>query len=201
MSNVMINLISEQTVPVLQFIKEFPPMDKYIFVTTDEMEEKKKTDSLINALNLSENQFKKILVNGESLKDTEKKLDDFYQNEINDDDKIYINVTPGTKLMAMATYKVFSRYENVKIFYIPFKLKVLKQIHPERKQNDKNLSYQIKLDEYLTIYGIKIESKRTPLYDFETSKKCFDLYLKGELTNILDRLRDLRNSNKNMRKN
>ena len=194
MASIMINLISEQTIPVLQFIREFNEMDRYVFVTTSEMEEKKKTDSLKKALQFTKNNFYKIIVDAESLKDVEQKLEEFYQNEIQDEDKIFINITTGTKLMAMATYKVFSKYDNVKLFYIPINSKVLKQIYPERKYNDKTLTYKIKLDEYLTVYGIEILNKHTPLYDFNVAKKCLELYL--EYNFITDELRKLRNSDK-----
>ena len=191
MRKIMINLISEQTIPIFQFIKELPDMDKYVFITTDEMEEKRKTNSITNAANINNKKIVKIKVNPESLKDVEEKLSGFYNEFIEDDDKIFINVTTGTKLMAMAIYKIFSKYENVKIFYIPLKSKLLKQIHPEKKHNDMNLTYSISLKEYLEVYGINILNKKFPLYDFKTAQLCFELFIENKFSSFLPKLHSI----------
>lgn len=158
MRNILISLTSDQTIPNVLFIKEKPPFDKYIFISTEKMEAKKITNGILQAcgINLSNTELYQIIkVIEDSLEDIEIKLK---QLEFEDTDKITVNLTGGTKIMSIGVYNFFKE-KGAEIFYLPLGRNIYQKIYPVVNVKEFALSYRISLQEYLTAYGINIVNK------------------------------------------
>ena len=72
MPRTLISLISEQTLPNVLFIKQFGPFDRYIFLTTKEMEEAKRTDDVIKTCKIEG--AEKVVTDAEKIWDVMERL-------------------------------------------------------------------------------------------------------------------------------
>lgn len=184
----LISLISEQTLPNVLFAKEKGAFDRYVFITTQEMENKQKTNSIIRSLELPSST---IVVKKQVLEDSIQNIQDKIKEiDFDDNEEIIINLTGGNKIMAIAVHNYFIN-KNPKIFYIPYPKNSILQIHPEVRQKESILQYRVSLSEYLITYGINFNLKGTALKEFNFTKtllnnRRFD-------ANIIGKLRDFSN--------
>lgn len=151
----LISLTSNQTLPNVLFAKEQKDWDRYIFVSTELMESRQKTEHILQVLELDRNASNVIIkqVQEDSLEDISQKLKSI---EFQDNEEITINLTGGTKVMAIGVYNFFIR-KSCKVFYIPFPKNEIIQIFPEVQQKTKALAYRINLEDYLKGYDVKID--------------------------------------------
>lgn len=159
--HIHICLISEQTIPNILGLLQFQPVDKIIFITTEQMNKKQKREAILNTLKLknifAEEEY--INVNQDCFEDCLMQLSNML---FKDDDEITINITGGNKLMSIAAYKVFSsdRYKNTKIIYMPFPKNEFNIIFPVSSECNEPIKCKMrfKIDEYITAYGLKINN-------------------------------------------
>lgn len=157
MANTLLSLIGEQNAPNVILIRDkaFAGMDRYVFITTVEMEQKRRLDHLLMALNLPTNRYQKIVVRADDLLDVREKLETLYTD--NPHDQYYINLTGGTKMMSIGVFAFFSQAQiKAKIFYIPVGQQVFWQIHPSTEYKMRLLKASIDLSTYLTCYGVDL---------------------------------------------
>jgi hypothetical protein len=150
----LISLTSAQTLPNILFAKEQSDWDRYIFISTELMEEQHKTEHILQVLGIepdNENVIIKEVIE-DSLEDIAQKLSEI---EFQDSEEITINLTGGTKVMAIGVYNFFIR-KSCKVFYIPFPKNKIVQIFPEVKQKTSTLEYRINLEDYLKSYDVRI---------------------------------------------
>jgi len=198
MANILVSLVSDQTIPNVLFIKERHDIDKYLFVSTEEMERKGKYDCIIRAAGLQgHNARQRLIVVGDSLYDVRSKLAAL---DYDDDDRFYVNLTGGTKIMSIGVYNFF-RDISSEIFYIPGGKNLSKKIFPVVKHRQQALKYRLSVAEYLTCYGIDILNPttvnsliRTP--DETAAWYRFFLGLSEDQLRTLDRLRRFRSKKK-----
>lgn len=191
MAKIFITLVSEQTIPNLQYIKEFPTFDQYIFISTVKMEDKAKSLNIINASQLSKEICEIKVVSEENyidIRNTLAKLSIDYMDEIS------VNCTLGTKVMSIALFDFFRSYPNAKIYYTPIGSNRFKTIISD--EINEIFTYNVTIQEYLACYGIRIISSSTPLYDFNSSKifKSYFEKLNSFQFQIIDRLRIYRDT-------
>ncbi|MCC5943480.1 MAG: DUF1887 family protein [Bernardetiaceae bacterium] len=151
----LISLTSAQTLPNVLFAKSGTKQwDRYIFVSTDFMEGQHKTEHILQVLGLDRNAPNVIIkqVLEDSLEDISLKLSNI---EFHDDEEITVNLTGGTKIMAIGVYNFFVR-KSCKMFYIPFPKNEIVQVFPEIKSKVQVLDYRVNLLEYLQTYDVKV---------------------------------------------
>jgi len=165
MKQISVNLISDQTLPNLLLIKELRPMDMYVLITTSEMEQKHKSDHLILASGIESSSFKKVVVQEDSITDIQEKLKQALP--IEDSTRYIINLTGGTKMMAIGVQQFFHN-RKCEMFYIPIGKNIYRQIFPEVQHCDTPIQYRATIDEYLKSYGIDIQSKMETLVKEES---------------------------------
>lgn len=201
MSQVLVSLVSKQTIPNVLFIKEMEgklseKIEKYVFITTELMEKKEKTDSIISAAHIPREKTRIIKVIEDSIEDIENQLRNFAKNELHDNDKCIVNLTGGTKIMSIGIYTFFKERESI-IYYLPIGKNIYKQIFPLKKQKDNVLDYRISLDDYLTSYGIHSPYRNELLKEKEYTRKFYRAFLQDDLDpEIIERLRKERNRKK-----
>jgi len=186
----LVSLVSDQTIPNVELIKEFDDISKYLFIYTPQKTRQLKW--IIEATNLSEDIIDKIEVNAFDIADIEKKL-----NAFNFDEAEYIvNITGGTKLMILVVQEFFKNI-GAKIFYITGQNKEFIKVFPSIGKRKYALKSSLTLREYLTSYGFEYKNT-SPSKDKAQSKRLFDFFIdakKEELIKLIEPIRLMRGRN------
>ncbi len=206
--NLAVVLVSDQTIPNVVYLKNLlnygEGFDKILLVTTQKMEEKGKSDAILKAVGeefLYNKKHKKIFVDQNMLFDVKEKLAGYFNGT--NFDKVFVNLTGGTKIMALGAYMFFERMNNAYMVYLPIGKTAYKQIKPlgkDGKAVDVPIEYRMDVDAYLDALGVEHEySKPTNL---ELAKYIFDRYMENddifkELTKILRWYREGKDKNGN----
>jgi len=192
---VLISLVSEQTIPNVILIKEKQEIHRYLFISTEKMEKKKKVEAIIKGASIEHFKIDTIVVKEDNLYDIEEKLK---QSDLKDDEEFIINLTGGTKLMSIGIYNFFKERKS-EIIYIPIGKNIYKIIVPKTKNNKKDIEYRLSLKEYLSSNGV--EFKIGDIYkDKNFTDNFFDLYTKENIINNITKIREFRNGKKIKRK-
>ena len=182
---ILVCLVSEQTIPNVQFIKWYFSQNQkeieILFISTEEMERKEKTNHIENTLVSFRDSFEIDVITTDE-NDMDKVLESlrcyFLEKQFED---IIVNITGGTKLMSLAAYQFFIQLENAKIFYQPIG-KPLQQLYPEMKKYD--IFEILSLEEFLTAHGISFSFDNNCVKDWDFNKTVFDLIVKDNHTLI-----------------
>lgn len=173
MKTVIVNLVSDQTIPSLQFVKRYrEESNDYLFLTTPLMNKKGVTDNIIKACNFTEEDDIQILeISATSYLEIKKALDNssIYQSY---QDRFIVNLTGGTKIMALACLDYF-RPLNAEIKYISYE-NTIHNISPSPFLSGQDIEKAIELDEYLTAYGFNIKSKGSTSKSKDYTLKFFN---------------------------
>lgn len=185
-----ITLISEQTIPNLQYIKEFDQFDVYIFLSTDKMEASNKSHHIQMASNIPKDKLQIIVISEESYKDIIGKLEKL---QFGENDQIVINCTLGTKIMSIALFDFFRNNKNAQIFYTPINTNKYIRIPDESVIH--NFEYNIPITEYFTCYGISVARTHNPLFPSKRSEDFLEKFLEFSDSDfrLVDNMRDFRN--------
>ena len=169
MKNILISLVSDQTVPNILAIHHFKP-DELLFLSTDEMERKEKVDAIINTLSRldlnAKDKSTKVIVCEDSILDCHKKLEGWIEGK--EDFEFIVNLTGGTKIMSISAYEFFKDYSS-KMIYIPIPKNEFIIPFP-KKSPGKPVKLQLRLNvtQYLTAYGLNIINEgRLKVYEEE----------------------------------
>lgn len=160
MKSILISLISDQTVPNILAIHHFRP-EELLFISTNDMERKKRCEAIIKtlkALGLNyEGRSSKILVQEDSLLDCHKKIEKWIEGR--DSAEFIVNLTGGTKIMAIAAYEYFKDY-NSRMIYIPIPKNEFITPFPKKSPgNPTTLNLRLNVVQYLTAYGLEVTNK------------------------------------------
>jgi hypothetical protein len=195
---VLISLISEQTIPNVLFIKQFDIVDKYIFITTERMENEEngnRRNWILKACNIDDNKQQKIEVNAEDKINVEEKLSKFNFSEF---ERIIVNITGGTKMMSIAAYEFFNKnYPDAELWYKPIDKK--DEYHICNKPNKTlKINYNLTVKEYLEACGIFEDrySFKKPVFDESYCIGFFQLYINNDnIRKLVEKIRILFRAN------
>jgi hypothetical protein len=176
--NLLISLISEQTIPNVLCADYFKP-DALLMVATDKV--KPKIDFILNGLNkitqssdlnYSEEKDNLWIINvkPESPADVEWKLEEWFKDIKNKYgekfDEIIANITGGTKIMALGLYNAVKLTQNLpaknyKIVYIPISTNKIVDLTENCYGSDKcepsvNINKRLNISQYFASNGIQI---------------------------------------------
>ena len=174
---ILVNLVSEQTIPNVQFIKWF--YKKYtknitvLFISTEAMEKRQKSECIKNALKGLKyfiNYEDTILTDENDISKTENVLKSFFENHKYKN--FIVNITGGTKLMSLAVYQFFHNKENTEIYYQAIG-KSLQQLYPVQQKYD--VFEVLTLEEYLTAHGIISRYDNNCVKDWNFNKSVYEL--------------------------
>jgi len=174
MPTTLVSLVSEQTFINIIFIKEMPPADRYIFITTDIMEKKGVADWIIGVCNINYNIVSKISVDANSMEQIFERLNEY--RLLAPEQNYVINLTGGNKIMSITVYEFF-RNMNVKMYYKPIEHNGYLQCFPLVNSGIVPFNTCLNLKEYLNGYGIRIANPTRinhPLMTAEFTKNIFD---------------------------
>jgi hypothetical protein len=190
MRRILVTLVSSQTIPNVQFIKE-KKVDHHLFVVTPETKELE--NWIINACELDQKQVTSISVLPFSYKNIYGTL----KNLLDQNANYIVNLTGGTKIMSLAVNDLF-RTVPAELFYLTGKNNYI-QIYPEKSESEFLLQSSISLKDYLVACGFVVSQSPFPQFPLSTSEKIFTYFLsnfnKDTDANALKFLNSYRNKN------
>ncbi len=179
-NKLIVILVSEQTVPNVQFLKWYfrnnlQTVD-LLFVSTNKMEQKQKSEYILNALDyLSRyiNESKVVCVDENSIEDLREKVSKLFSGW--EHSSFEVNITGGTKLMSLAAYEFFKEMENCEIFYQPLNQN-LQRLFPAYA--DFSVSQLLTLEEYMKAHGISLRYDNKCLMDYDFNSGVYEKVIK-----------------------
>lgn len=182
---VLVLLVSRETIPNFLAIKTFTEAGFYVFITSGEMEDEQKGNRrewLINASGLNEQDTHKIVVNAYNKEEIIQKLNLFDWDKY---EEIFVNLTGGTKLMAMACYQFFFK-KSKQLWYTP-ENNNQSYILVDNATVRRNIEYKLNVSEYLSCCGIyKHKNKFTekePYLPINFTQNYFDRFIMNQIPN------------------
>ncbi|MCC5943481.1 MAG: DUF1887 family protein [Bernardetiaceae bacterium] len=194
---VLVSLVSAQTIPNVQLIKEFDKsVDAFLFISTSGMEKSGNRQWIIDATGMPEEKvLQPIIVDAHSFDDIENSL---AEAELSDDDEFIVNITGGTKVMSISIFEYFKNLKS-EIYYITGSGNEYIKVFPGRRKQALQLQEFISLKEYLVSYGFELQKANNTLYKPIDFTKKFFQYFTTEISedekSILNELRNFRSKN------
>lgn len=195
MSRTIVSIISEQTIPNYIFIKEmYEEGDKLLMIMSNDDKIIQKEQFIENTLNYP---FKPTTIIFDNKGDEEswQAMQEKIVPYLNPDEEFLINLTGGTKYMALAVEMIFSSY-NSKYYYIPFPKNTILQLHSD---NAYDIAYRVSVEEYMGLHGLPVSAS------FITQSKAYAQHLLYMFTDkhflqkhymVLEKLRAYRDTKK-----
>lgn len=173
----LISLLSEHLLPNFLLAKEFVGQyDKHIFITTKRMGEKGMTSRYCDALGIDKKEVKTIVVSEDDLPEAQLKL----KNEnFDDQDRYIVNLTGGTKMMSIAVFQHFYKYDAA-YYYVPIATNKIENV---RTGENFPLNYRVNITEYLSLYGLYIETSETRYQDEDNRGEEFEKQVYNRIKN------------------
>lgn len=170
----LVSLVSDQTIPNVQLIKEFKKISTdYLFVTTAGMEKKGARCWVENACNIKGEIIK---VNEYSFADINEKLQSCNLGRF---DKVVVNLTGGTKIMTMVAEEFFKSI-GADIFYVTGKNNEYIRIFPKGTENVLAFEQKLTVADYLTAYGFTFQEPKPAMFSIDVAKPIVELYSSDE---------------------
>lgn len=184
----IVSIISAQPTPNYFLIKElFEPGDELLFITSTTM--RKNIKPIVDTL-----AWNNVVISEVILADGEEERWEIMCNRIEkaiSKEKQYaVNLTGGTKYMALAVQNVFEKYNSL-FYYVPFPKNVILT-----KDAELPITTRLTVVEYMQLHGHKIKAGNT-IRTFEDAKQmlvCFTQVFRDNEFRIIDKLREYRNS-------
>lgn len=193
MSRTIVSIISEQTIPNYIFIKEmFREGDDLMFITSCNDTILLKAKYIEKSLNLPYAP-KYISLAKPGDEENWQAMKDLIEPELSKDKEYIVNLTGGTKYMAITVEMVFANY-NASFYYIPFPKNNILQL---KNDSIKRIDYRIRVVEYMGLYGLPISTHQVT-QSKEYAEEFFNIFNDNLFSEreyeILDKLRAYRNS-------
>ncbi len=187
MKTLLISLVSDQTIPNVQLIKELKSeVDDYIFISTIAMERKGCRKWIENATEIKCLEAK--IVEQFSFEDIVNK---FNEIDLSSYSRVIVNLTGGTKIMTLAAHDFFKE-EGAEILYITGFGNEYIKVFPGKKKLLFSFETKITIPDYLKAYGFEYKVSEPSGIEFSYTQKLFDLYCKGAFSAHNDALLMLR---------
>ncbi|MFN4110763.1 MAG: Card1-like endonuclease domain-containing protein [Ignavibacteria bacterium] len=161
--NIIFCLVSRQTMPNVLPVLMYKPEKVVLFETPEESQSAENLYHLFKNKNIQVERVRKL--NAYDFGNLKQIIRDYLEKENN----VALNITGGTKLMALAAYEAFKQ-SSKQIFYCDTEHKQIIHIFPD--YNYEKLVTSLSIEEYLESYGYKIISKK----DDSDAKLYFQLF-------------------------
>lgn len=148
----LIILLSKELIPNYRIFKEIKP-DRTLIISTPEMSTQKEIIKSLFEKNHSS--YRAITLNDAfDFNDISSVFDNYLSTELKNDD-IYLNITGGTKIMALAAYSSFEKHktENSQIFYLDLE----QNIHYLIDNKKVKIKAELILEEFVTLSGQQLK--------------------------------------------
>lgn len=158
--------------------------DEHVFLSTEEMESKFKSETLATALKLQPTQYKTINIDPSS---PQKILDKLAKYEWDKNGNFIVNITGGTKMMSQGVYSFFTRHKNSKIYYWHIGSYQLEQLFPKFDEHFFEKEIQLDLKTYFAVQGYTIQGKSELSYSHKRAETLLQRIIKhGDSAKVSD---------------
>jgi len=186
---ILISIVSKQTIPNILFIKEKQAeVDKFLFVNTEYTLKGKFSERIKTVCGIAEEDCVNVKVVEDNVMDVIQQIRlKFEEHRLFDYTRFLVNVTGGTKPMALGVYTFFEKkINNAEFYYITFpKSNQYQRLYDDCPPEYYDLNYRIPLKDYLLAYGFSIDTIQTDLFkDFEYTKKLALMPVKDAIAEI-----------------
>lgn len=193
MGKTIVSIISEQPTPNYLLIREiFEPGDELMFITSTRMEHN--INHIVDTLNWNPVSTIRVCLK-EGVEERWGEMCETIESVLAPDKQYAVNLTGGTKYMALAVQRVFEKYDS-RFFYIPYPRNVMLVDNKAIP-----IATRINVKEYLSIHGRKIRTG-SPIRSSEDAKSIFNSFcneswnkLNDKDYKIIDALRCYRKNN------
>lgn len=182
----LLSLVSEQPIPNILLIKTLRDIDGYIFVSTPRMKSQALVERTCDLCGISSPVV--VEVDEYDLEGISAKVAGCLQNL--GPDSVAVNLTGGTKLMALGVYMAIQQFP-AQAFYLPPGSACAHIVHPSFIKDFLPLSHQLDASSFLFAYGVTAEIPSSPSHHYELGEAMFRLQAEEripELANKLSRL-------------
>lgn len=189
----IINLLSAQTIPNVQFIKEYySKNDELFFVSTPQSQNQNIMNHILKSCNLEEISeiINFIIVDEMNMKDIKTK---FAEIDYSKYQEILVNITGGTKIMSIATFGYFQDVPNSKIYYIPGKNSEYLEFLKDNNNSTHTLKHNLNIYEYLYAYGFSIKESTNLDFSKEYVESFYQWFMNNKTTSDQEILQQLQN--------
>lgn len=184
----IVSIISAQPTPNYLLIRElFEPGDELLFITSTKMQ--KNIKPIVDTLS-----WDNVVINEVILADGEEErwaiMCSHIEKAISKNKQYAVNLTGGTKYMALAVQSVFEKYDTL-FYYVPFPKNVILT-----KDSEQPITTRLTVAEYMQLHGHKIKASNT-IRTFVDAKQMLVYFTQRFRENefgIIDKLREYRNS-------
>ena len=187
MSKTIVSIVSAQPIPNYLVIKElYKPSDELLFIATTKTQDK--IDYIVDTLKCDATITRVILKEGD-----EERWANMCQTielALSPDKQYAVNLTGGTKYMALAAQNVFEKH-NSTFYYIPNPKNVMLSSMKEIP-----ISTRVNIVDYMALHGHNISTSK-PIRDFGTAKRMLALFAHNFNSSdfeIIDKLRYYRDT-------
>lgn len=149
----LISLVSDQPMPNVLFIQQMPRANRYVFLTTERMEQEGKADLIRQVCGIAPEQVDYLLTHHEDIE----AIDGVWAElgaELGT--RFIVNLTGGTKVMALGTLRYFVEHHarQSEIYYLPFSGSHLQQMYPGTAKVP--LGVRVGVRDYLKVHGVQL---------------------------------------------
>jgi hypothetical protein len=183
MAKILVSLVSDQTLPNVELIKEFQEsIYSYVFIITKKMH--RQYEWIINTTQIKE--YDKIEIDPFDRADIEQKLNGYPFG----DDEIILNITGGTKLTLLIVNDFFKNI-GATIFYVTGQNKEYIKVFPNRGKQKLTFEKKLTLREYLSAYGFEYTDTGCYLKQDQASR-IFEYFDKNNLSEVFEFIEPVR---------
>lgn len=196
MKTLLISLVSDQTLPNVQLVKEMKKeVTDYLFISTEKMEKKgcRRWIEKAAALDKNSSKLNHIVVKEFSFDDIGEKLDEF---DFSAYDKLILNLTGGTKVLTLVAHDYFKQM-GAEVYYVTGFNNEFIKIFPGRFKQINLFSSKINIADYLYAYGFDFELSDKSNIDEHYTNYLFNKYLENGFADYSDELNFLRSKRDN----
>ena len=169
MSKTIVSIVSEKTAPNYLVIKEmYQEGDELLYISSDRMANR--IDWIEQSLVLKISATRLVLEEGEEEKWSI--MTTKIEAELSKEKKYVVNLTGGTKLMALAVQRVFENYDS-QFVYIPYPKNEIVNVSTGKTFD---INYRLTVDEYFCLNNVAI-TKKSVVKSEAYSKSFFEMFV------------------------
>lgn len=172
MAVVLVSIISEHLIPNYHLFKHVKSkIDRHLLISTPKMMEDGVTANFTKFI--EEDNYPVSNVITKNAWDFDQVLKDLKKDVItSNDDKYYVNLTGGTKMVSLAVFRFFQTF-TAEMYYVAIGTNSCTPFYPNHKPVEK-FKHSLSLNEYLGLYGYKSLFSNKLHKNADFTSKLFD---------------------------
>ncbi|OQC10440.1 MAG: hypothetical protein BWX75_00406 [Candidatus Cloacimonetes bacterium ADurb.Bin088] len=171
MPHYLLSLANEELIANYLLLKTIPDVDHYLFVQPKGWDPAP-VDRVCSLCGIAAPL--RLEVEEFCLADIERVLESWL-SEREQDASYTVNLTGGSRLMALAVADIFRR-ANSRVLYLPPRVNHIQQLHPRRVDSYLKVTYRCSLDEYLAVFGVSTEPPRSNPHSIKQMEAMFRVF-------------------------